>query len=142
MKKVFLIFALSSSTLIAAAQCDKGVIYFSGKAEFLDTAGKVERSEEARVVLKVSKTSVILTHNDDEDDTLNGDNTNFTCNWSEPFKKGITTFAAQFADRRGDTKDATVSIKGKDGKTEILINFKEWGKTLRLEANRYEEADR
>ena len=66
MKKVLLIFALSSSVFIAAAQCDKDVSYFSGKAEFLDSAGKVERSEQGKVVVKVSKTNILLTHNDDD----------------------------------------------------------------------------
>jgi hypothetical protein len=37
------------------AQCDKTVTYFSGKAEFPDTAGKVDRSEEEKIIVTVSK---------------------------------------------------------------------------------------
>jgi hypothetical protein len=138
MKKALLIFALSSA-IIADAQCDKDVTYFSGKAEFLDSAGKVERSEQGKVVVKVSKTHILLTHNDDDNDTLNGEITDLACKWSKPFKKGKTTFNTRFVDHSGDTKNANVSIEGIEGKMVILINFKEWGKTLRLEPDSYDE---
>lgn len=73
MKKSLLIFALSFQLFIATAQCDKNVTYFSGKAEFLDSAGKVERSEQAKVIVKISKTNILLTHNDDDNDGLSGE---------------------------------------------------------------------
>ncbi len=61
MRKTILVLALSFATIYSVAQCNQTVTYFSGKAEFLDNAGKVERSEKGKVVLKVSPTSVIVT---------------------------------------------------------------------------------
>ena len=43
---------------------------------------------------------------------LNGEITGLACKWSEPFKKGKTTFNTRFADHSWGTKDANVSIEG------------------------------
>ncbi len=67
MKKILIIFAFSSSAFIAVAQCEKEITYLSNRAQFLDSAGKVERSEQGKVVFKVSKTNVFLKYNDDND---------------------------------------------------------------------------
>ena len=48
MKQTILILILSFSTLYSIAQCDKSVTYFSGKAEFIDTSGKVDRRKKER----------------------------------------------------------------------------------------------
>ncbi len=137
MRKTILVLALSFATIYSVAQCNQTVAYFSGKAEFLDNTGKVERSEEGKVVLKVSPTSVMFTHNDDDDDALNGAITDFACDWKEPFKTGKTTFTAGFINKRGERNDASISIEGKDTTQEILINFKAWGKTLKLITDSY-----
>ncbi len=50
--------------------------------------------------------------------------------------------STRFADHRGDTKDANVSIEGIEGKMVILINFKEWGKTVRLEPDSYDAVNK
>jgi hypothetical protein len=79
MKKTILIFALSFSALYSIAQCDKRVTYFSGKAEFSDTAGKVDCSETGKIAVTVTKTNTILMHNDDDNDTMAREITDRTC---------------------------------------------------------------
>jgi len=49
-------------------QCDHSVTYFSGKAKFTERAGKVDRSEERKMVVKVTKTNITLMHNCDQND--------------------------------------------------------------------------
>jgi hypothetical protein len=138
MKKTILSLCLSLSGALAIAQCDQDVTYFSGKAEFLDNAGKVERSEEGKIVFRVTKKSVTLMHNDDVHDTMKGEITSNLCDWKIPFKNGKTTFSTNLIDAGGDSKAATASIEGKDGEIVILLNIPAFGKTLKLIADRYE----
>ena len=139
MKHTILILILSLSAIYSIAQCDQSVTYFSGKAEFIDTAGKVDRSEEGKIVVKVTKTSIILMHNDDENDTMKGEITDHVCDWKEPYKNGKTTFATRLIENSGESNDAVVTIEGKDGKPVILINFKNRGKTLKLVTDSHKE---
>ena len=69
-EKTLPIFVLSFATLHSIAQCGKVAIYFSGKAKFFDTAGKVVQNTEEKIILKVSRTEIILAHNDIDDDTM------------------------------------------------------------------------
>jgi hypothetical protein len=91
MKQPILILNLSLSTLYSIAQCDKSVTYFSGKAEFIDAAGNVDRTGEGKIKVIVTKTKIILMHNDD-DDTMNGEFTDRLCELKEPFMNGTTIF--------------------------------------------------
>ncbi|MEP6947812.1 MAG: hypothetical protein ABI863_00995 [Ginsengibacter sp.] len=94
MKQPILILNLSLSTLYSIAQCDKSVTYFSGKAEFIDTAGNLDRSAEGKITVIVTKTKIILMRNDDDNNTINGEFTNPVCGWKEPFRNGTTIFTA------------------------------------------------
>ena len=132
MKKAILIFALSLSGAYTFAQCNNTVTYFSGKAGFMDETGKVVRSEEGKFVVTVSQTHITLKHNDDDNDTMDGNITANVCDWSAPFKDGKTTFNTSFVEKNGKSNNAFVSIEGKDGKLVILINFKDMGQTLKL----------
>ena len=139
MKQTILILILSFSTLYSIAQCDKSVTYFSGKAEFIDTAGKVDRSEEGKIIVKVTRSNIILMHNDDDSDTMNGEITDRVCEWKEPFRNGTTTFTTRLIEKSGESNDAAVNIKGKEGKLVILINFKNRGKILKLVPDSHKE---
>lgn len=139
MKKAILIFALSLPGAYSFAQCDKTVTYFSGKAEFLDESGKVDRSEEGKVVVKVTQSHITLMHNDDDNDTMEGAITEKVCDWKTPFKTGKTTFNTSLVERSGESNDASVSIEGKDGKLVILINLKNKGKILKLMPDNYKD---
>jgi hypothetical protein len=92
MKQPILILNLSLSTLYSIAQCDKSVTYFSGKAEFIDTAGNVDRSAEGKITVIVTKTKIILMHNDDDNDTMKGKFADRVRGWKEPFKNGTAIF--------------------------------------------------
>ena len=124
MKYTILIFILSFSTIYSTAQCDKSISYFSSKAEFMDTAGKVDRSEEGKIIVKVTRTNIILIHNDDDNDTMKGEITDRVCEWKEPFKNGKTTFTTRLIEKSGESNDANANVKGKNRKPEILIILK------------------
>lgn len=132
MKKAILIFALSLPGAYSFAQCDKTVTYFSGKVEFMDESGKVDRSEEGKIVVTVSKSHITLMHNNDDNDIMEGAITENKCDWETPFKNGKTTFNTNLIERSGESNDASVSIEGKEGKLVILINFKNRGKILKI----------
>ena len=78
-------------------------------------------------------------HNDDDNDTMKGEITDRVCEWKEPFKNGKTTFTTRLIEKSGESNDANVSIKGKEGKLEILINFKNRGKILKLVPDSHKE---
>ena len=61
MKKAVIFFALCFLGMHLFAQCEKTVSYFSGKAQFMDNAGKVVRSDNGKGVVKVSKTHIMMT---------------------------------------------------------------------------------
>lgn len=69
------------------AQCDKDVFYSATKAEFLDSNGTVQKTEETHVTVQISHKKITLTHNDDVSDQLTGEIKNLECNWSDPLSK-------------------------------------------------------
>ena len=83
MKSLFIICALSFS-LDSSAQCDKNVIYNSGKADFVDSAGNSIHSKEGKITVTLTKKDFVLMHDDDEEDALRGDIKNFACEWKDP----------------------------------------------------------
>lgn len=139
MKKAILIFALSLPGAYTFAQCNNTVTYFSGKAEFMDETGKVARSEEGKVVVRVTQSHITLMHNDDDNDTMEGTITGNVCDWKTPYKDGKTTFNTSFVERSGKSNNASVSIEGKEGKLVILIHFKGMGQTLKVMPDSYKE---
>lgn len=141
MKKAIFISALSLIGVTAIAQCDKDVTYSANKAEFLNASDSVEKTEDTHVTVQISPGKIVLTHHDDESDQLTGVIKNFHCNWPKPFMQGETTFETEMSEPSGDVRDATVTVTGDQGKTIILIYFKEWKRTIRIEPTSHTETE-
>ena len=107
MKSLFTICALSFS-LGSSAQCDKNVIYNSGKADFVDSTGNNIRSKEGKITVTLTKKDFVLVHDDDEEDALRGDIKNFVCEWKDAWKNGVTTFESELIEKSGEKNDAMV----------------------------------
>jgi len=56
----------------AFAQCDKKILYTSVKQDWLNSKYEVQKSDQDKVTVEISKTSVVLTHNDDPNDVMKG----------------------------------------------------------------------
>lgn len=126
MKKIILLFSFAFTLSIASnAQCDKKVLYTSAKQEWLNSKNEIQKNDADKVTVEISKTSVILNHNDDPNDVMKGDIKNTDCNWNEAYKNGKSIIQAQLTEGANDVHDATITIEGKDGILFILIEMKD-----------------
>jgi hypothetical protein len=126
MKKIILLFLLACTLSMASnAQCDKKVLYTSAKQEWLNSKNEVQKNDADKVTVEISKTSVILNHNDDPNDVMKGDIKNMNCNWNEAYKNGRSIIQKQLTEGANDVHDATITIEGKDGILFILIEMKD-----------------
>ena len=126
MKKIYLLFSLVCTLSMAGnAQCDKKVLYTSAKQEWLNSKDEIQKSDEDKVTVEISKTSVILNHNDDPNDIMKGDIKNMDCNWSEAYKTGKSIIQAKLMEGANDVHDATITIEVENGKLFILIEMKD-----------------
>ena len=107
------------------AQCDKKTLYTSTKQEWLNSKNEIQKSEQEKVIVEISKTSVFLNHNDDPNDEMKGDVKSMDCNWTESYKSGKTTIRAKLTEGNNDVHDATLTIEGKDGVLFIIIELKD-----------------
>jgi len=109
----------------AFAQCDKKILYTSVKQDWLNSKYEVQKSDQDKVTVEISKTSVVLTHNDDPNDVMKGGIKNMNCNWTELYKNGKTTIEAELTEGSNDVHQANLTIEGKDGVMFILIELQD-----------------
>ena len=141
MKKTIVLSLIACAFAAAGfAQCDKKVLYTSAKQEWLNSKDEVQKSDQDKVTVEISKTSIVLNHNDDPNDQMKGDIKNINCNWTESYKNGKTTIQAQLTEGQNDVHEANVTIEGKDGVIFILIELKDHP-DMRIKAyvDKYEE---
>ena len=98
MKKIILmLFVICIFSKWSNAQCDKKILWTSGNEEFTNGNGEVQKKEQDKVTFEISKTEIILNHNDDPSDEMKGTINELTCNWTEPYKTGKTIISPDFA---------------------------------------------
>src|SRR5215470_19266367 len=115
-KKIISLLTIAAVFATAAhAQCDKKVLYTSVKEEWLNSKDEVQKTDQDKVTVEVTKTSVVINHNDDPNDEMKGDIKTVDCNWTESYKTGKTTIHANLVEGNNDVHDATLTIEGKDG---------------------------
>ena len=125
MKKIIplLVFTCVLGTA-SIAQCDKNILYTSSKQDWLNSKDEVTKSDQDKVTLQISKTGVVLNHNDDPNDEMKGDIKKVDCNWTESFKNGKTTIETRLKEH-DDMHDASLTIEGKNGVMFIIIELKD-----------------
>ena len=85
MKKIILmLFVICIFSKWSNAQCDKKILWTSGNEEFTNGNGEVQKKEQDKVTFEISKTEIILNHNDDPNDEMKGTINELTCDWTEP----------------------------------------------------------
>jgi len=125
MKKIISLLLICCAFGIASiAQCDKKTLYTSLKQEWMNSKDEVQKSDSDKVTVAISKTSVILNHNDDPNDEMKGEIKDMNCNWTESYKTGKTIIKAQLTEH-SDVHDAVLTIEGKDGTLCITIELKD-----------------
>jgi hypothetical protein len=116
------------------------ILYTSTKEEWLNSKDEIQKTDQDKVTVEVSKTNVVINHNDDPNDQMKGEIKNADCNWTEAFKNGKTTIHAELVEGNNDVHDATLTIEGKDGEMFILLELKDHP-DMRIKAyvDKYEE---
>lgn len=138
MKKFLVsVFILLIIGTAANAQCQKKVTWTSEKTEFLDASGKVQD-------VKTQPTKIETTHHHitvtTDDDVLEGDIKQLTCEWREPFKNGKSSFNSLMAKSNGETRNVSITIEGKDGKIDITVEVEKMdGRKMRLLVDNYKQ---
>jgi hypothetical protein len=142
MKKSILLLLLVIGALSTKswAQCDKKIVYTSVKQEWLNSKDEVQKTDQDKITVEVTKTGITFNHNDDPNDEMKGDITASDCNWTEAFKKGKTTIQAKLTEGHGDVHDAAVTIEGKDGAMFIILELKDHpDMKIKAYVDKYEE---
>lgn len=125
---------LAGST-ISFAQCEKPVKLTSSVTTYLNDKGEVEKTADEQTIVTLSKTEITITPGDH---MMNGSVTEYTCNWTTPFKEGKTTLKALLTDGNNDLH-VNITIEGKDGKVTLTFTADEMpGKKIQVVANTFE----
>ena len=125
----------------AIAQCDKKVKLTSSATEYLDKNNTVQRSEEEKSTIMIDKSTITITPGNSGHD-MKGTITFDSCVWSIPYKKGKTIIKTKLTDESGDTKNATITIEGKEGKLNLVMEAEEMpDKKIRVPIDIFQETE-
>ena len=137
MKKGILAAVLLSAGLISYGQCEKRVLLTASKTEHLGADSSVQRTDDETTVIEFDKSNISITPSGH---TMTGTIKSYTCDWPTPFKVGKTRMKVTLANEAGETKDATITIEGKNGKINFLAELDEDpDKKIRLQIEKFEE---
>jgi hypothetical protein len=139
MKKIILatLFVMAATVSIYA-QCDKRVIIISGKTEYLDADGNVQRSVDENSIVEFDSKEIIITAGDDP--VMKGTISSFNCEWKTPFKEGKTVLKTTLINGQGQNFGLTVTVEGKDGKISFLAEIAEQpDRKIRIVVEKFEE---
>ena len=143
MKKVlFLLMLLTILGIVFSyAQCGKKQLITSAKTEYLDATGNVQRSVDENVTIEYDKSQITINIDASEGtNNMSGQIKYDSCNWTIPYKEGKSVIKALVSDARGDQKNLTITIEGKDGKLSFLASVEELPDTrIRLTLDKFEE---
>jgi hypothetical protein len=141
MNKILLI-VLVLATLSARAQCDKKTTWNASKTEYLSANGDVENSVTEPTTVEITLSKVTMVKGFNAEDVITGEITKPECNWTEPYRKGKTTFSSQLFKTNGESRHATVTIEGVEGKIAITLAIEGMeGKKIRLLVDNYQQKD-
>ena len=127
-------------SFVSKAQCDKTIKWKSSKTEFIDAAGNVKRTNDETVEVTTTKTRVTIVVHGPVEETMSGDITDYSCNWTNK-QNGKTSFKAIVVDHSGDRRHATITFEAINGKTTMLLHAEEEPDDIRLTVDSFEETE-
>ena len=142
MKKVlFLLMLLTILGIVFSyAQCGKKQLITSAKTDYLDANGNLQRSVDENTTIEYDKSNITITIDKGDSKVMSGPVKLDSCNWTVPYKDGKSIVKALVSDARGDAKNLTITIEGKDGKLTFLAEVEERpDMKIRLTIDKFEE---
>lgn len=140
MKQILLMMSVAMGiATIGKAQCNQSVELTSTKTNVLSASNQSQGTRNENVIIDITPTTVTVKPNGNADDALIGKIKEVQCDWKVPFKEGKTVIKTDLVDPSGDTKDATITIEGKNGKITLLAEAKERpDQKMQFEINKFE----
>jgi hypothetical protein len=137
MKKILLAAVLLTGGLLTYGQCEKKVVLTSSKTEHLRADSTIERTDDEQTVIEFDKSTISITPGENH---MTGTVKSYTCNWTTPYKVGKTRLKVTLTNPEGESRDATLTIEGKDGHIVFLAELDNMpDKKIRLFADKFEE---
>lgn len=140
-KTVFLMFLATIVTITVSAQCKKRHLLTSATTQYVDDAGAVADSRPENVSIDITDSILVVTISAEGQDAhnLTGKISSYTCDWKVPFKEGKSVIKSLLADPRGDERNATMTIEGKDGKISFTAEIEGEPRKIKLVVDKFEE---
>ena len=117
--KISLALMLAACSQFSYAQCSKNFILEASKTDFLDTAGRVTRSQDKPVDISLKDSVLTIKFGDNRDQVLSGKITKSTCTYKTPFKEGKMVMMANLSNPAGIQQTATLSFSSSAGITTL-----------------------
>jgi hypothetical protein len=121
--KITLVLLLIAGSQITYAQCDKTVNLKATKTSYLNDKGEVDRTQDQKASITISKTEVIIVVDDDH--KMTGQVSSAKCEWKTPFKDGKSVIKATMSDADNNEQHATLTITGVEGKVTLTYEAEE-----------------
>jgi hypothetical protein len=141
MKKALFILMLLMilGIVFSYAQCGKKQTLTSSKTEYLDASGNLQRAVEESSTIELNDSSIFIIRGP-EAQQMKGTVNVVECNWKTPFKEGKTYLKALITDERGEARNVTITIEGKDGQLYFLAESPERpDRKVRVVIDKFEE---
>jgi hypothetical protein len=138
MKQLILVAGLVSAALLSYGQCEKKVVLTASKTQHLGADSTVQSTDEENTVVEFDRSTIEIAPGDNE--KMTGKVNSSTCNWPAPYKNGHSQLRITLTNSAGRTKDATVTIDGKDGRVTLFLELDGMpDRKIRLVADKFEE---
>ncbi|RYU93383.1 hypothetical protein [Emticicia agri] len=122
--KNFLLFALLLTCISGFAQCNLDLSLTSNKTEYFDGSGALQRSVDESSTIEIIKKQVLINPGN-SGNIMTATITSYTCEWPTAYKEGKSVIKADFDDPSGNTRHATMTLEGKDGKVTFTMEIAE-----------------
>jgi hypothetical protein len=137
MKRLILAATLVSVGILGYGQCEKKVLLTSSKTQHLAADSSVERTDDETTLIEFDKSNISISPGEEH---MTGTIKSYACNWPTPYKVGKTKLKVTLTNPQGESKDATITIEGKDGKISFLAELDDQpDKKIRLVVEKFEE---
>lgn len=117
MKHLLLAIVFLTAGYFGFGQCGTKVVFASSQTQHLGADSTVQRTDDEKTVIEFDKSAITISPGDNH---MTGKVDSATCNWTTPYKVGKTRLRVTLTSDQGETKKATITIEGKDGRVVLL----------------------
>jgi hypothetical protein len=137
MKHLLLAVLFLTADYFGFGQCGTKVVLTSSQTQHLGGDTSVQRTEDEKTVIEFDKSTITISPGDNH---MTGKVDSITCNWTTPYKVGKTRLKVTITNDQGETKRATITIEGRDGRIVLLAELEDMpDERIRLTADKFEE---